>query len=315
MGKVKQWTKEDESWLINNYGTVNFGEILIKLGRTKKSVGVKLSRLGVTKRFWTKEKEGVLIDNYHLGRVHCANLLNITPTQVSTKVRHLGLFVRNVVDIDEYKSEVGSYILGLLWADGYVNKINNYIALTVTKEDGLNLKDLFLNLGDNWKIYENDRTKYKGKNSITIGLTSPELSEFLKRMDYANKSTVGADKILEFLPKNSHPHFFRGLIDGDGCFYFNSRNSCRQFTIASSYDQDWGYLERWLVGLGVKYTVNRYKKRNKNTGKINAYSTVRVLGGEILKLGLIYDQYDNIGLKRKYDKFIEIEESYDNKSL
>jgi len=97
-------------------------------------------------------------------------------------------------------------------------------------------------------------------------------------------------------------YWFRGLIDGDGCFYYYKPklgSTLRQFALASTYEQDWGYFESLCDELQINYKI----KRNKNLKSSSSYLRITNKDG-IIKLGeYIYKNYDNIGLDRKYKKF------------
>jgi len=54
---------------------------------------------------------------------------------------------------------------------------------------------------------------------VDLGFKNP--LELLVDNDYKLKSYNSADKILSKIPNSLHHYFFRGLIDGDGCFYLN----------------------------------------------------------------------------------------------
>lgn len=202
------------------------------------------------------------------------------------------------------KTKEISYILGLIWSDGYVyqNKYANVVSVSIIKKDIKNLIPIFQSVGK-WNIVE--RIRKNKKPSITISINNKPLTNFLMENDYKSKTNFSAEKILSIIPKELHFYWFRGLFDGDGCVYYNDKNCCRSISISSSYDQDWKYCEILFKNLGIKYTINRRKQTLKN-GKINKSSTIRITNMEgIIKFGnYIYPniKFDNMGLKRKFDK-------------
>jgi hypothetical protein len=100
------------------------------------------------------------------------------------------------------------------------------------------------------------------------------------------------------------------LIDGDGCFYINQKQYTYQFSVASSYKQDWSYLEDLLKNYDIKYSICKRQSINKKTGKMNSSSVLRITNkNDIKKFGeFIYKDYDSdqIGLNRKYKIFEQI---------
>jgi len=100
-----------------------------------------------------------------------------------------------------------------------------------------------------------------------------------------------------------HRYFFLGLIDGDGCFYFNKKT--RQFYITSGFEQDWSHIIKLFIYLNISQFECR-KVKNKNGNKS---SFIRIKKhNEILNLfNYLYPNgtYE-IGLKRKFIKCKEI---------
>ena len=101
-----------------------------------------------------------------------------------------------------------------------------------------------------------------------------------------------------------------GIIDGDGSYYLNEKYGLRHFEISSTYEQDWKYLKDVCENLNIKYKISLISKINKKSNKLNKSSSFRIIGKEILKLGVyLYDE-EIIGLVRKYNKFNQIKNSY-----
>ena len=127
------------------------------------------------------------------------------------------------------------------------------------------------------------------------------LVNFLIKNNYGPHNIKSADRILKNIPSHLYKYWYRGLIDGDGCWYINEKNYNYQFSLAGSYKQDWSYFEHLLNKLKIKYSVQRRIQNN------NKSSCIRITNKHgIIKLGnFIYNNYkiDNIGLKRKYDKY------------
>jgi hypothetical protein len=155
-----------------------------------------------------------------------------------------------------------------------------------------------------WNYYERKQNVDTWKPSVNIITNNKRIYNFLVDNDYDKKSKVSADKILNKIPNELKHYFFRGLIDGDGCFYYNEKNNLKQFILISTHEQDWGYFESLCNQLEIKYTIKRI------INKKSSYSIVRITNKSgINKLGsYIYGnfEYDKIGLIRKYDKFISI---------
>ena len=205
-----------------------------------------------------------------------------------------------------------AYTLGLLWADGYVlhrsgnGKLRNTISLTNQKEDF----DFFvktLNKMGRWCVRYR---KFKNrKEQGTAEISNRPLVEFLMKNDYTSKSTASACKILSTIPEHLKHYWFRGLFDGDGCIYFNPSGLHIKISIASSYNQDWKYVENLFTNtlLDKSFRIKRNLRKNGN-GCSKIEVTKR---STILKfLDYIYSNYstDRIGLPRKYEKYLKVVE-------
>ena len=155
-----------------------------------------------------------------------------------------------------------------------------------------------------WNYYERKQPVESWKPSINVITNNKRILNFLIEHDFDKKSYMSADKILSKIPDELKHYFFRGLIDGDGCFYYykpENGSTLRQFALASSYEQDWSYFEKLCKEKNIKYNIKR------TIGKNSSSSVIRITNKDgILKLGeYIYKDLheDNIGLIRKYEKY------------
>lgn len=278
-------------------------------------------------RLFSLEAEEFLKEAYsEQGGEYCAYILDIPVQKVRTKCNKLGLKVNKTV-LSSIKSKTYhytqkplnayavdatkffnpatkeiAYILGFLWADGYLYEKKHTISLKIVLEDLEVIKPYFMETGA-WRFYT--RSQQNRKPQGTLLTTNKPLFEFLKNLDYVAKSSASACKILNIVPENLRYMWFRGLVDGDGNFYYNKRDYCRQFSIASSFTQDWTYVENLFKSLDIFYKIDRKENFESN----NKSSMIRLSNTHnIRKLGdyLYPEPYDNIGLLRKFNKFMEI---------
>lgn len=191
------------------------------------------------------------------------------------------------------------------WEPKNVSKIGSVVLFKVDEKFVTMKKEDYQNIFNIW-----DRSKYGWKNAKTIIGSNPVINKFLIENDYGKKSQLSADKILNNIPHHLRHYWFRGLIDGDGCFYYHKTNHQRQLFITSTYDQDWSYLEKLCNDLQINYKITKFERINKKTGNKNGYSNFRILGKEIIKFGDYIFQGDDFGLSRKKNKFNEILKSY-----
>lgn len=298
---MKKWSNVEINVLKTYKNKNDFKRIKTLLhNRTEKSIRHKLSRLNITNRPWSDDMVKFVVKYYpEKGLRFCAENLNLTIQQVNSKVHNLKLIrKRKKININDYNSKYGSYLLGFLWADGHIYKNSNTIMLTINEDDGKNISDIF-NILTGWTEYNYSREKYGWKNVISYTITDKYFNQFLTKMDYTKKSKVSPNKILKFLNKEYEPYFYRGIIDGDGCFYHNEEKSLRQLSISSTYEQDWGYMEKICKDLNINYTIQRISKKT-------SYSNFRIFTKSISIFGkYIYNDF-NFGLNRKYQTYLKI---------
>jgi hypothetical protein len=200
------------------------------------------------------------------------------------------------------------YFLGFFWGDGGIKCKDKATIpkISIVSDDAVFIEKII----PPWIVYtkkiycqENrrERTDFKFKNL--------ELKQFLIEFGAMNKSWDNQSKILSKIPTNLHYYFWRGFIDADGCFYKNKKQRGGSFSICSSIKQDWSSVESLLESIDI-YNYKIYRKITKN----GCSSTIEIkYSQDINKLGnYIYSNYDEIGLLRKYKKFIEIKSSMEN---
>lgn len=206
-----------------------------------------------------------------------------------------------IVKINEFTSEY-CYLLGFLWADGYIRPKGNNISIEIVKEDGILLKEVF-KLVIPWNIYYRERKDRKPQ--MTFSITDKLFKDFLINYNFDKKSTNSPDRLISELSEECCRLFIRGIFDGDGNVY--SKNSSNQITVTSSYSQDWTYLEKLFNSLKLKYKIKRVKNKN-------SYSNIRVSNKKDISIFYEYlylkSENLNIGLERKTSKLEQIYKNY-----
>lgn len=273
------------------------------------------------KNKWTQDEINFLIENYpSYGKEYCEKKLNREGSSIFKKASRLKLKVisdvrlaNNIkaqvkfqnerpnndfnINIEQFlniqKPEV-AYILGFLWADGYI--IRNEIRLEIVKDDLDHIKPILESIGT-WTYSYRDRNRngVKTKTSGRAVTSNRKLKEFLACYDYDKKSYVSADKILSKIPNELKHYFFRGFVDGDGNIYPPKK----RITLAGSLKQDWGFISKICDELKIKHNI--YCNSNKSTNSVVEINGIN---------GVIFGNYifkgNEFGLKRKSDKFNKI---------
>lgn len=195
-------------------------------------------------------------------------------------------------------NKYSAYILGLFIADGsiYYKKPHNHIRFEMISEDINNLEYIFMKC---FKWNKHIRKRNKWKETTTFYKNSKELSLFLQSKNFHQKNNID----INFISKKLLRYFLLGYIDGDGCYYFNSKLHLRQFCITENINFDWNFIINILNELKIKYTIS------KNIDKKGYRSSrLRITGKDnIIKLKqFLYPKNFEFGLKRKYIKLNEL---------
>lgn len=197
-----------------------------------------------------------------------------------------------------------AYILGFLWADGSLwEKGPHHLAkLEIKEADGVYLQPLL----EKWNCYLRPAKKETWSKTYLFQTSNLEFYRYLESFDYKFKKSESS--ILQSLPEDLKSYWWRGYSDGDGGFYTGG-NSIRQWTASGPYDTDWSLLRNTLEACGV-HNVREIKHISK---KGYRSSNIDIRGLESLKKWGEYlygQQWDNLGLQRKYDKYQECCISY-----
>lgn len=204
-------------------------------------------------------------------------------------------------------SPLKAYLFGLLWADGYVKFSEttggreDTVVLSSTYPDAEEIIPLFKKTG-NWCIYTGKVSARAIKTPARIYTNNYFIAKFLSELGYSNKSS-NQEKVLSIIPKEYIHYWLLGLIDGDGCLYFNEKRSLYRLSICSCFDQNWSSIEKICTQLSVSYKIERTKSKSGAYSKLNIHGKFNVE-----KIGdFIYqNKISDLGLKRKFEKFSAI---------
>ncbi len=262
----------------------------------------------------TKRDIKFLIKNYStLGPKECAKKLNHKSWMYLSKVAQKLQLKRNKDLMNKSKSwnqvkmkpfnNITSpyicYILGFIWADGYVSSTKNRVAVSFNIKDLTDLKPILLK----HIPFHIHFAKRNGQPGFSINDLS--LRSFLKENDYLIKSLATPSKILSKIPKSLQHYFFRGYFDGDGCF--TNITTCPTINFVGSYNQNWNDIFNI-----IKNITNHQPKilRRNDDKRGHKSSVIYFYGKDRIKKFLDYlYKGESIGLSRKrerYEKFTSL---------
>jgi hypothetical protein len=189
------------------------------------------------------------------------------------------------------------YYLGFLWSDGFVERYR--IGIEILEDDAKMIigdisKIEFL------KICTMNRHRKDRRSQMTIYFCNSKIYDSYFSKYFLNKSISAPIKLLEEIPEDLKRYFYLGLIDGDGCFYFDEKNKTRQFYITSSFEQDWSHMVNLFDNLDIKqYEIRKVENKNGNKSsfvRVKKYDEIKRL------FNYLYPNGYEFGLERKYNK-------------
>lgn len=200
----------------------------------------------------------------------------------------------------EWSKEL-AYFFGYLWADGYIER--GRTLLEIVEEDALVIIDDIRKINF-LKICYYSRVRKNRKPQMTIYFCNSKFYDNFQSLHFKNKKISSPISLLNLIPEEIKRYFFIGYIDGDGCFYLSRDSKTRQFYITSHYEQDWTHV----IELFDKINIKNYEVRkiiNKNGNK-SSFIRVKKYEEILFLYNYLYPENYEIGLKRKFDKCLEI---------
>lgn len=159
----------------------------IELCKNEKTINEITEILGVTRRTITNYKKTT----------------NVSPKSDKRKPK---------LDVDFFKkidAEEKAYILGFIFADGYIESNNRTLTININKKD-----IAFLERVKKEMKCENEIRKSSTKGCVRLHLSSIELVNDVSKFGIVKNKTFSLK--LPELQSELHRHFLRGYFDGDG---------------------------------------------------------------------------------------------------
>lgn len=275
---------------------------------------VKLNE--VNAKIWmSEEEEKFSIEQYLAGKspYYISGVLNRKSSTISRCLEKNNIPIReyyyqykNENLFENINNENSAYFLGLLYADGNINKKNNDIKLGLIDKD---LVEKFAKVlyGFEWErsikytsqefLEENEKIFYR------VNFVSEKMKQDLSKWGCTPNKCFEI-KYPDFLRSDLEHHFIRGYLDGDGCICLTGSKSLVDFT--SNPDFIHGLRNR-LIELGFQPNSVQYKD---NSASFHMSSWQ----GNIDFLDWLY--YDaTVYMDRKYNKYLEVKEIWKQKQI
>ena len=252
-----------------------------------------------------------------------ATKLDVGLSNVARRVTKLGLTKRihgilnrkhtiNECFFDIIDTEEKAYVLGFIYADGYLQDVHNSIRFNLSLKDISLLEKLNQALGFSGEIKQTEKV-----NTVTgkvyslcyVTWSSKRLCEALIRLGYTKNKTFTAT-LPNSIPSDLLRHFFRGYFDGDGCIHKGKKqyNVCIIATASMCESMLSIFMDQAQIR-GVLFEPKGISKKNN-------LSIKRVEIGGQLQLEKLYDYFykdATIYLDRKQLKFKQFWQDRENR--
>lgn len=221
-----------------------------------------------------QDKNNILAEYYNgvdFKSIH--QRLDVSERSVSRVLKEFGVNTarKNRYTLDEHyfdniDTEVKAYILGFIYADGYVgDESTNNVVISVTREDRHLLHRIAAEMDfRNAPIRDAEKGgSFEGSKPKTVlNFSSEIMTKRLREIGlYPNKSMTIS--LLHDIPERLMRHFIRGYFDGDGCIgvYKNTRSYTTSDGVIKVYEYDKPSFsiigtEQFLINLGEHIPVS-----------------------------------------------------------
>lgn len=191
----------------------------------------------------------------------------------------------NIIDTEEK-----AYVLGFLYADGYINLAARFLEIRLHPKDIDTLEKIRDCLSSNHPI--TNGVNNLGRDYIQYRVYDKPMLYRLAELGCMNKKSL----ILTFpfwLPAELKKHFIRGYYDGDGCIHIRKDNGYPIVSIVGT--------RAFVEGIQEIYSdISSYISK-----KGNVFIITFNCSNALLFLDKIYSD-STIYMQRKYDKFTEV---------
>ena len=218
-----------------------------------------------------------------------ASVLGISSARVkrvlvknNTEIRSNNYYKSKEIDVDFFAkidSEEKAYVLGFMYADGYIS--GKYFGFKQSAKDKEILEKIRIALKSKHKIgeYINKNGYGQGKAYCSLIISNEKMVSDLQSLGVVfNKSKILQFPNQEQVPSHLLRHFIRGYFDGDGSIYKVTQGNTYVVSFTGTQDFLTGILT-FFRDNGVNTTSQVYKYNDKDIYdyKIGGRNNVKII--------------------------------------
>lgn len=200
---------------------------------------------------------------------------------------------------DKIDSDEKAYVLGFLYADGYITE-NHRIGLLLARKDEEVAKFILSRLCPSKEVKYYNNQSIKRSPQVKFRITSKRIYNRLKELSFYTNKTSKQSDILKKIPNEWKNSFIRGFCDGDGnirCQHVRLQSYKFSFTFSNGTDQ-------------ILQDIMQHLNSQKIYSKIYAYKNYYMLSSnrklDVAKFCKLIYENDNFSLKRKKNLALKV---------
>ena len=197
----------------------------------------------------------------------------------------------------DFTDERAAYFYGLILADGCLSKNKsgdyNCVSIGLKSTDSYILQNLLDYIGSDNKVRSYER--YDNRTCKTYNVSSVSFNDVKVTSRLVEQGLSARKSANEVLPKDTlvnSRHFWRGLVDGDGCLRIKGNHFL--LNLVGSYAVTKGLVDYAKSNFVLKTERTPYDRKN--------LFSITFTGSDARKLAKLLYCESNIHLTRKYDK-------------
>ena len=269
------------------------------------------------KQLGEKDKEKIIDFYYRYENVEIKNIgkiLNISDRAVARVLQEAGIntrlknryVIKNQNYFEKINTEFKAYILGFIYADGFIGKHNDFcISLSDKVEDNLKILQKLqeeLGLNKNLIYHTIDRD---GNGKYTFKFSNKKIVDDLKECGVFTCKSLTMKCLPSNVESEMFNHFIRGYFDGDGsiCSWYDSYDKRQRYCLEILGTKEFlDNLQKVLCdGCGIKET------KLHNVKHVDGLTRISHRGVKnLIKIREYLYNNSTIYLTYKHDKFYTI---------